>query len=313
LFFKRAQNIIGVDIGSNMIKMVEISIKGNLKPVKWVCEKNLSGVSALSGDLDKKFVRKLVKRLKVCLRRLRPSTRTASICLTDPAVIMKEMTLPLMSEKEILENVRFELSEYFLTDFKDYQLSYRLLNGDNNKDKISVLVAAAPIGLLNNYRDIIQESGLKLKYMDIPVNCRTKLLARMGRDDNTSDNTGKKNCLCIADLGFANIDISIYDDENFCLGKVIAVQEYNYDETVLYEISQVIDYFHTKNHGKNLSGIILTGGRSYTDGLAENISKQLLLPVEVARPDMFAAFGEMKEDFPMALYFKAFGSAIRED
>jgi len=57
----------------------------------------------------------------------------------------------------------------------------------------------------------------------------------------------------------------------------------------------------------------LIGGRSYTDGLAEFISKQILLPVEVARHDMFKSFGGIKEDFSMALYFKALGSAIRED
>jgi len=304
-----SQNLIGIDIGSSMIKMVEVSTKETLKPVKWTCVENLSGGSLPTRDPDKE----LIKKLRGCLRKLRTSTRIASICLSDPAVVLKELTLPLMGEKEILENVRFELAEYFLSDFKDYQISYRILDDSRVKDKVSLLVAAAPYILLNKYRDIVQASGLKLKYIDIPDNCRSKLLTKMVKVSDTNNNSEVTECLCIVDLGNTNIDISIFEDTKFCLSRMIPVQDSSYDEAVLYELSQVIDYYYRKNNEKKFDRIILTGGRSYADGLAENIAKQLFLQVEVVRPDMFVTFGEGQQGFPMALYFNALGCTLRED
>ncbi len=305
---KQPLKVIGIDIGLTMIKMVEVFLSDTPKLIKWACVEIPSGNSKSSLNQDKE----IIKALKLCLRQLKPSIRAASICLSDPAVIIKEMSLPEMGEKEMLENIRFELSEYFSADLKEFQLSYRLFRGNGNKEKISVLVAAAPVSLLNRYRYIVSKGGFNLKYIDIPANCVSKLLGKMV-DDRTSGGFRKNEVICIADLGVNNIEVSIYEGGNFQLNRTTAMASQNYDESVVYELSQVIDYYHRKNYESRIARIVLFGGRSYTDGLADYISKQILLPVEVARPDMFEAFGETKEDFPMALYFKALGSAIRED
>ena len=305
---KQPLKVIGIDIGSTMIKMVEVFLSDTPKLIKWACVEISSGNSKPSLNKDKE----VIKALKVCLRQLKPSTRAASICLSDPTVIIKELSLPSMGEKEMLENIRFELSEYFSTDLKEFQLSYRLFRGNGSKDRMSVLVAAAPVLLLNRYRYIVRKSGFNLKYIDVPANCVSKLLGKMG-DDSTSGGFRKNEVVCIADLGVNNFEVSIYEGSNFRLNRTIAAAGQNFDESVVYELSQVIDYYHRKNYESRIARIVLIGGGSYTDGLAEYISKQILLPVEVARPDMFEAFGEIKEDFPMALYFKALGSAIRED
>ena len=306
---KQPQKIIGIDIGSTMIKMVEVFLSDTPKLTKWACVPIPSADSKPSLNNTKE----IIEALKLCLRQLKPSTRAASICLSDPAVIIKEMSLPSMGEKEMLENIRFELSEYFSADLKEFKLSYRLFRGIGSKDKMSVLVAAAPISLLNMYRYIVRKSGFNLKYIDVPPNCVSKLLANIGGKDRKNPNSIKNEVICIADLGVSNFEVSIYEGSNFRLNKTIAAVDQNYDESLVYELSQVIDYYHRKNYEFRIARIVLIGGRSYTDGLAEFISKQILLPVEVARPDMFETFGEIKEDFPMALYFKALGSAIREN
>jgi Tfp pilus assembly PilM family ATPase len=322
-FKKRPLKVIGVDIGTNTVKMVEILSSDNPKIIKWACMEIPSGSLGDLRNPDKV----IIKTLKHCMRKLRPSTRISSICLSDPAVIVKELTMPSMGEKEMLDNIRFELSEYFSSDLKEYQLSYRLLkNGQNdNKDKISVLVAAAPLSLLNRHKNLVRKGGLNLKYIDVPANCIIKLLAKMSTDKNANGNLRLSEVLCVADLGANNIEISIYEKGNFCLSKNIDVAGSNYDESVVYELLQVIDYYHRKNYESRIAKIVLTGGRSYTEGLAEYISNQLLLPVEIVRPDMFAIAGTVKEEkkrrrnkgkneeFPMALYFKALGSAMRED
>ena len=307
---KKPLKIIGIDIGSTMIKMVEVFLSDTPKLIKWACVNIPSGNTTASPDHGKE----LIGAIKMCLRQLKPSTRKASICLSDPAVIIKELSMPSMGEKEMLENIRFELSEYFSADLKEFRLSYRLFreNGIVDKGNISVLVAAAPVSLLNRYRYIVKKGGCNLKYIDVPANCVSKILAKVG-NGGTNGGFRKNEAICIVDLGVNNIEVYIYEGSNFRLNRTTAASGENYDESVVYELSQVIDYYHRKNYEFRISKIVLIGGKSYIDGLAEYISKQISLPVEVARPDMFEAFGEIKEDFPMALYFKALGSAIRED
>lgn len=306
---KKTLNLIGIDIGSTMIKMVEVSLSGTPKLIKWACME----VPSVNPKSSVEYGKEITAALNMCLKQLKPSTRTASICLSDPSVIIKEMSMPSMGEKEMLENIRFELSEYFSADLKEFQLSYRLLseNGIGNKDNISVLVVAAPLPLLSRYTHIVKKGGFNLKYIDVPVNCVSKLLSKLG-NDAVSGNFRKNEVICVADLGANNIEVTIYEGSNFRLNRTTTVTGQNYDESVVHELSHVIDYYHRKNYESRISRIILTGGKSYTDDLSEYISKHILLPAEVARPDMFEAFGKV-EDFPMALYFKALGSAIRED
>lgn len=305
---KNPLKVIGIDIGSTMIKMVEVLLSDTPQLMKWACVEIAPGNLKPSLHHDKD----VTDALKVCLRQLKPSTRAASICLSDLAVIIKELSLPAMGEKEMLENIRFELSEYFSADLKEFQLSYRLFRGNGSKDKMSVLVAAAPVSLLSRYRYMVRNGGFNLKYIDVPANCVSKLLGKIGEDkENFVHNMNE--VICFADLGVSNFEVSIFEGSNFRLSRTMASADQNYDEAVAYELSQVIDYYHRKNYEFRIARIVLIGGRSYTDGLAEFISKQILLPVEVARPDMFKSFGGIKEDFPLALYFKALGSAIRED
>lgn len=305
---KQPQKIIGIDIGSTMIKMVEVFLSDTPKLIKWACMEIHSADSKEPINHSKQ----IIEALRLCLRQLKPSTRTASICLSDPAVIIKEMSLPSMGEKEMLENIRFELSEYFSADLKEFQLSYRLFGDNDNKGKISVLVAASPLPLLGKYQYIARKSGLNLKYIDVPANCISKLLGKMG-SNGVYNSLSKNEVICVADLGTNNLDVSIYEGGDFHLNRTIATADQDFNELVAYELSQVIDYYHRKNYELRISEIILIGGRSYTDGLAEYISKHISLPLQVARPDMFKDFGELKDDFPLALYFKALGSVIRED
>ena len=106
---KRPQRIIGIDIGSTSIKMVEVSLTERPTLVKW---------SSFPNPVPELFLNEttgsaLVKPLKKCRRILSTSTRISSLCLADPALIVKEMSLPSMGQKELIENVRLNCQSIF--------------------------------------------------------------------------------------------------------------------------------------------------------------------------------------------------------
>jgi len=307
---KRPQRIIGIDIGSTSIKMVEVSLTERPTLVKWSSFPN--PVPEIS--LNESSGSALVKPLKRCRKKLSPSTRISSLCLADPALIVKEMSLPSMGQKELIENVRFELSEYFSANLTEFHFSYRYVKNTNEiKGLTTLLVAALPLALLTKYTDMIQNSGFRLKYIDVPANAISKLLRRIKPNTGMDFGIEIKEVLCIADIGGRKIDVSIYEDGNYVLNRTSAINGEHNPEDCLAAISQVIDYYHRKNYSLRVSKVMLIGGGAYKEGLSEFLSVQIGLPVEAAKPDMLTTFDKVPEDFPVSLYFNALGAAIRED
>jgi len=307
---KRPQRVIGVDIGSTAIKMIEVSLSERPKLLKWVSMANPVGDISFPETSE----RELIKLLKKCRKKLMPATRISSLCLSDPALIVKELSLPSMGQKELLENIRFELSEYFSADLNEFRLSYRYLESTSEaKDLISVLVAAAPLSLLRKHRNLLQSSGLNVKYMDVPANAISKLLRRIKFKAEKNFYSNQKEVLCVADIGEKKIDVSIYVDGIYIVNRTSMLDGDNVAEAALSALSQVVDYYHRKNYSLRVSKVMLIGGGAYKEGVSEYLSDQSGMTVEVVRPDILYSFDNVPEDFPAALYFNALGAAIRED
>lgn len=306
----RPQRIIGIDIGSNTIKMIELSLSEKPKILKWVSVTNPAGDFSLVQSSG----RELIKLLKDCRKKLKPATRVSSICLADPSIIVKELSLPTMGQKEILENIRFELSEYFSANLNEFHFSYRYVKNTNEmKDLISVLVAVAPLSLLQNYKNILQNCGLNVKYMDVSANSISKLVRRIRSNAGTDFFGNQKKVTCVADIGGRKIDVYIYEDGNYVVHRTSILDGAHDEETILTSLSQVVDYYHRKNYSLRVSKVMLIGGGAYKEGLSEYLSNQTGMSVDVVRLDMFYTFDNVPEDFPAALYFNALGAAIRED
>jgi len=306
----RPQKIIGIDIGSTTIKMVEVSLSDKPKLLKWMSINNPAGIISIAETSGKE----LIKFLKDCRKMLKPTTRISSLCFTDPALIVKELSLPTMGQKELLENIRFELSEYFSANLNEFHFSYRYVkNTGEVKDLISVLVAVAPLSLLRKYMNVLRSSGLNVKYIDVPANATSKLVRRINSRAAKDFYNNQKEILCVADIGGSKIDISIYEDGNYVVNRTNIIEGAHDMEAVLSALSQVVDYYHRKNYSLRVSKVMLTGGGAYNEGLSEYLSVQIGLPVEVVRPDMLISIDNVPEDFPAALYFNAIGAAIRED
>ena len=307
---KRPQKVIGIDIGSKMIKMVEVLLSDRPTVIKWASLDYTAG-AGLPVERSRK---ELIKLIKKCRKNLKPTTSISSLCLDDPTLLVKELSLPAMGQKELLENIRFELSEYFSNNLSEFHFSYRYVKNTNEiKDLISVLVAAVPVALLRRYTDIVKSAGLNVKYIDVPPNAISKLVRRIKIDSPDDFYSNQKEALCVVDIGAQKIDISIYEDGNYIVGRTDRIDGALEPEVVLSALSQMIEYNNRKNYALRIAKILLIGGGAYTEGLSEYLSEQIGLLVEVVRPDMFGLIHSTSECFPAALYFNALGAAIRED
>jgi len=308
---KKRKNIIGIDIGNSTINMVEVAIGEKPTILKWGSKNNPMANSPLS-EISKK---EIVPVIKKCLKDMKTKTRLASICLSDPSLIVKEITLPFMGEAELLENIRFELSEYFQDDFKEYNFSYKFINSlESGKEMINVLVAAMPMPILLKVKDIITSSNMDLKYIDVSANAVSKVLPLLNIKESGEEMTlNLKPAVCVVDVNTRNVETSIYANGKYIVSKSGSMFSSDDFESILSNANEVIDYFSRRNHEFIVTNLLLIGEGANQEDLAEHIYSQTGIFVQRARYDMFGKQMITPDNFPAATYFKALGATIRED
>jgi type IV pilus assembly protein PilM len=170
MLFGRNRNLIGLDIGDSSVKVIELNelSKGRGWQVTKLGWEPLSAEAIVDGAImDSQLVAETIQRLfERC--RLKSSSPVAT-ALSGHSVIVKRISLPVMSEAELAESIRWEAEQYIPFDIEDVNLDYRILDGsslsgDGNMD---VLLAAAKKEKINDYVSVINQAGLNASTVDI--------------------------------------------------------------------------------------------------------------------------------------------------
>jgi type IV pilus assembly protein PilM len=168
--FGRNRNLVGLDIGDSSVKVVQLEELG--KGRGWQVAKlgwePLSSEAIVDGAImDSQLVAETIQRLfERC--RIRSSSPVAT-ALSGHSVIVKRISLPSMSEAELLESIRWEAEQYIPFDIEDVNLDYKILEGSSlsGEGNMDVLLAAAKKEKINDYVGVIQQAGLNAATVDI--------------------------------------------------------------------------------------------------------------------------------------------------
>jgi type IV pilus assembly protein PilM len=84
-------------------------------------------------------------------------------------VIVKRISLPVMSEAELAESVHWEAEQYIPFDIDDVNLDYKILEGSSlsGEGNMDVLLAAAKKEKINDYVGVISQAGVEAVTVDI--------------------------------------------------------------------------------------------------------------------------------------------------
>lgn len=155
-------HIIGVDIGSHSIKIV------NLKRIK---DETVAAIAVeevypndfeLAGSDSKllsNFIKSIFKKNKI---------KTKNICtsLHGNDVIVKHITMPSVDRSELQQAVTWEAEQYIPYDIKEVNIGFQLLPSDDGS-KTELLIAASKKEIIEKQRNIIKGAGLKSEIIDV--------------------------------------------------------------------------------------------------------------------------------------------------
>jgi type IV pilus assembly protein PilM len=169
MLFGRSRNLVGLDIGDSSIKVAELKDlgKGRGFQLAKLGSESLSAEAIVDGAImDSQLVIETIKR---AFQRLKIKEVQVATALSGHSVIVKRISLPVMSEAELAESIHWEAEQYIPFDIDDVNLDYQILEGSSlsGEGNMDVLLAAAKKDKINDYTSVITQAGLQPIAVDI--------------------------------------------------------------------------------------------------------------------------------------------------
>jgi type IV pilus assembly protein PilM len=319
---------VGLDIGSSSVKAVELKPSGKGYRVAAFATESLPPDAIVDGAIiDSAAVADAIRRV-FDGRAFKAKDVVAS--LSGNAVIVKKITLPMMTEAELAESIHWEAEQYIPFDIQDVNLDYQVLDGGSaeTKGSMDVLLVAAKKEKIADYTGVIAQAGRSPVIVDVDAFAlQNAYEANYGIDANAVT------VLLNAGASAININIVVGDQSVFTRDISLGGNAYteavqreldlSFDaaeqlkrgatrdgvdaedvrtvlrattETLLLEIQKTFDFFKTTTGMDHINRIMLCGGASRVEGFAETLHERFETPVEVLDPFKQIAFDSANLD-----------------
>ena len=178
MLFGSSKSLVALDIGSYSIKLVQLKKTGKGYELLNFGMINLPPDTLVEGEIDNPeavvdALRNLVKSEKV-------KNKQVVLGLSGQSVIIKKISVPLMSEDDLAEMIREEAEQYIPFDIDEVNLDFQIVKaegeipeetveGEGDERQMDVLIVAARKDTIQVLLDIAKEVGLKVKVVDLSV------------------------------------------------------------------------------------------------------------------------------------------------
>jgi type IV pilus assembly protein PilM len=313
--FRRPKSLVGLDIGSSAVKAVELKPAGKAYKVSAFGSEPVPPDSIVDGAiLDGGAVAGAIRRL---FDGRGIKTHDVAASLSGNAVIVKKITLPVMTEAELAESIYWEAEQYIPFDIQDVNLDYQILDGGaGGKGTMEVLLVAAKKEKISDYTGVIAQAGRSAVVVDVDA-----FALQNAYEVNYGIEPGAVIVLLNAGASATNINILNGDQSVFTrdisiggnaytealqkelnlpfdladqLKRGVAVDGVTFDEAkpvlravsenVMLEIQKTFDFFKATASSDRIDRIMLSGGASRAEGFTEMLTDRFEAPVEMLDP-----------------------------
>lgn len=317
LFKQKQPAVLGLDISSTAIKLLELGKSGNRMrvesyaveplPANSVIEKNIADVEAV-GEAIKRAVKRSASR-----------TKLAAVAVAGSAVITKIISMyASLTEDEMEQQIELEADQYIPYPLEEVNLDFEIIGpSENDPERIDVLLAASRSENVDIRIAAIELAGLKAQIVDVEAyameNAFSLLISQLPEQ-------GIDQTIAVIDIGATMTTLNvmhdrktIYTREQVFGGKQLTEEiqrryglSYeeagmakrqgglpdNYGPEVLepfkdamtQQVSRSLQFFYGSSQYNNVDHIVLAGGSAMIPGIDEMIANQLGVHTSVANP-----------------------------
>ena len=167
MLFSRSKGVVGLDIGSSAVKLVELrERKAGEYHLQRLGIEPLSPEAIVDGSImDSSLVVDAIHRLNDHTKVKNTNYATS---LSGHSVIIKKIQLPAMPTEELADSIQWEAEQYIPFDINDVRLDYVVLaEGEPGRDTMEVLLVAVKRDKVNDYVSVISQTGKTPSLVDV--------------------------------------------------------------------------------------------------------------------------------------------------
>ena len=316
LFNKKSKALLGVDISSTSVKILELSHNnGRYQVEAYACEPlppNAIVEQSISND------EAVGEAIRKCLTRSRAGARRAAIAVAGSAVITKTVQMNgKLKDDEMDFQIRAEADQYIPYPLDEVALDWEVQGpAATGNDMVNVLLAACRSETVERRKDAVEYANLEAGVVDVEAFCTERAFSLL-RNQLDGDEI---ETVAIVDIGATMTTLSvlhegksIYTREQLFGGRQLtedimrryglAEEEANrakiegglpddyesevldhFRRAVVQQVSRSLQFFYSSSQFNDVDYIILAGGTSSIPHLAEQVQEAMGIATVVANP-----------------------------
>jgi type IV pilus assembly protein PilM len=164
--FKRKnknQNLVGLDIGSSSVKAVELQGKLGSLVLTSLAHEGLQPDTVVDGQIME--LNTVSQAIASIFQAHHIKTERVAAGVAGGSVIVKNITVPPMSEEELEESIDWHAEEHIPFDIADVSLDYQIVG--TSPDSLHVLMAACKRDFVASIKQAIQLAGKLPTIIDV--------------------------------------------------------------------------------------------------------------------------------------------------
>lgn len=310
--------LIGVDISSSSVKMVELSVvsKGLYRLERYSVEP-VPHEAVVDGNIMN--LEQVGDAVRLAWKRLGTRIKTLAMALPSAAVITKKIVIDAgQSEDEMESQVEAEANQYIPFALEEVNLDFQVLGPvEDNPEQVEVMLAASRKEKVEDRVAVAESVGLKAQVMDIDSFASQNAFELMAAE---LPDGGRDQSIALIDIGSSIMNINVLRDNqsiyareqpfggNQLTQEIMRVYGLSLEEadaakrsgglpdtyqgdvlapfmdTLALEVVRALQFFFTSTQYNQIDHIYLCGGTASIPDLADVVGERTQVSTSVANP-----------------------------
>lgn len=316
--FRRANTpLLGIDISSTSVKLLELSRTGGRYRVESYAVEPLPPNSVVEKNItDAELVGEAIRR---AVAKSGTKTKTAACAVAGSAVITKIITMPAeLSEDEMESQIQIEADQYIPYPLEEISLDFQVLQASEHEpDKVDVMLAASRSDNVDIRVAALGVGGLTAKVVDVEAFALENAMQLLVESNEL---IADSHVVAIMDVGATTSTLSVLEDS-----KIIYTREQSFGgrqltdeiqrryglsyeeaglakrqgglpdnyhpevlqpfmESMAQEVNRALQFFYSSSQVGAVDHVVIAGGCASIDGIDTLIQSKIDTTVTIANP-----------------------------
>jgi type IV pilus assembly protein PilM len=283
---QNADRVVGLDVGTGAVRLADVE-SGARRVLRAFGQVDLPPGGVVAGEVvDVDAVAEAIRQL---WRETGVRQRTVRVGVASERVVVRTIELAAVPDNELADALRFQAQDYITIPIDEAVLDFHILervSGPDGEPLVRILLAAAHRETVGALLEAVKQAGITASGVDLVPLALIRGLRPAGGEPGSAE--------AIVSVGAGVITVVVHEAGLPRMVRIVAAAtgggpadpaEFDADlAAIIGPVHGSLDHYLNQSDAPPLTKVVLTGGGSLTEGLADALAASLFLPVEQARP-----------------------------